>query len=635
MTSHLIWDNVVTYSLQIGLLVGLAGVVPALLRFRLPQAKLAFWHTLLAACLLLPLVRPWRQQIVAATNIQIVTSVAIALPAHAPARSTIPRSELALLLLATGILVRLGWLGVGFRRLRSYRLNSRLLRVHHGCTLLLSNEISSPVTFGWRKPIVLLPASFPEFTERIQDAILCHEMLHVERRDWLFTLTEEVIRAVFWFHPAVWWLLGQIQLSREQAVDRLVIERTDARDEYVDALLAIAGAKPELDMALAPLFLRRRHLKQRVVSIFKEIRMSKTRLFVRLAVGLGILVSACWFVTATFPLAAAPQIVNDAAGVTVDLGATAILHRAPVSYPESARKLGVQGTVVLEATVDRSGNVSDARVMSGPDELRRTALQSVLQWHFGRTAAGSTRAVSITFQLPAAQGTPATETLSQATVQGGRPEVRVKRGGSTEEQRSVAGTMVAEHQEQMKQALQKLQAALVQYRSSSAFVGRALKGVDVLGLSDQITRELLEKLPVHEGDMLDETSHEKIVAAVSEFDEHLLVNLMTAAPGEARLIITAPDFAIRVAAMSAKLIKQPRPSYPPAAKEQRIQGTVRLSAVIAADGTVKHVELISGDPLLSSAAVDAVRQWVYEPTLLNGEPVDVKTEIDVNFTLSQ
>ena len=92
--------------------------------------------------------------------------------------------------------------------------------------LLISDEISSPVTFGFRRPVILLPARFPELERPMQDAILCHEMLHVERRDWLFTVGEEMVRAIFWFHPAIWWLLGEIQLAREQAVDRAVIELT-------------------------------------------------------------------------------------------------------------------------------------------------------------------------------------------------------------------------------------------------------------------------------------------------------------------------------------------------------------------------------------------------------------------------
>ena len=86
---------------------------------------------------------------------------------------------------------------------------------------------------------------------------------------------------------------------------------------------------------------------------------------------------------------------------------------------------------------------------------------------------------------------------------------------------------------------------------------------------------------------------------------------------------------------AAKLIKQPKPVYPPLAKQARIQGMVRFNAVIGQDGTIQNLTLVSGHPLLVPSATEAVRQWVYQPTLLNGEPVEVVTQIDVNFTLSQ
>jgi protein TonB len=66
-----------------------------------------------------------------------------------------------------------------------------------------------------------------------------------------------------------------------------------------------------------------------------------------------------------------------------------------------------------------------------------------------------------------------------------------------------------------------------------------------------------------------------------------------------------------------------------------VQGTVQLSVQIGPDGTVQDVQLLSGHPLLVQAAIDAVKQWVYQPTLLNGNPVSVLTTVDVNFTLSQ
>ena len=84
---------------------------------------------------------------------------------------------------------------------------------------------------------------------------------------------------------------------------------------------------------------------------------------------------------------------------------------------------------------------------------------------------------------------------------------------------------------------------------------------------------------------------------------------------------------------AAKIIRRVSHLYPPMAREARIQGTVRFTAIIGVNGTVMQIQLISGHPLLVQAATDAVRQWTYSPTLVNGVPVEVVTQIDVNFTL--
>lgn len=86
---------------------------------------------------------------------------------------------------------------------------------------------------------------------------------------------------------------------------------------------------------------------------------------------------------------------------------------------------------------------------------------------------------------------------------------------------------------------------------------------------------------------------------------------------------------------AANLIRKVTPQYPPLAKQARVQGTVRFQAIIGKDGTIQNLQMVSGHPLLVPSATDAVKQWLYKPTLLNGEPVEVITQIDVNFTLSQ
>ena len=86
---------------------------------------------------------------------------------------------------------------------------------------------------------------------------------------------------------------------------------------------------------------------------------------------------------------------------------------------------------------------------------------------------------------------------------------------------------------------------------------------------------------------------------------------------------------------AAKLMNKVQPQYPPLARQTRISGTVRLHAIIGKNGGVEQLEVMSGHPLLVQAALDAVRQWKYQATTLNGEPVEVDTTIDVIFSLNQ
>jgi protein TonB len=96
-----------------------------------------------------------------------------------------------------------------------------------------------------------------------------------------------------------------------------------------------------------------------------------------------------------------------------------------------------------------------------------------------------------------------------------------------------------------------------------------------------------------------------------------------------------PPKRIRVggAVSRANLIRQVRPVYPPLARQARIQGTVKLTAIISKTGSIEKLEVLQGHPLLIPAALFAVKQWRYRPTLLNGQPVEVVTQVDVNFTL--
>ncbi len=589
MSTALLCTNLIFYSLQIGLLVGIAGLAPALLRMRSARARLAYYHALLAACLLLPLIQNWKRESVTVTAQIGQSTVAVGAPSPTSSRRW-PLREAALLLLAAGMLVGVGRLGAGFWRLRRLRRTSRpfegALAADIGVTVLVSPEIHSPVTFGFFEPVILLPERFPDLDSRAREAILYHELLHVMRHDWPYTVGEELVRAVFWFHPAIWWLLGEIGLAREETVDREVIERTASREEYVDALLAMAGAGDQPDLALASPFLRKGHLKRRVFSILKEARMSRARLLSAFVTAMVVLASAGWLVTAAFPMMASPQMVVDGAGVIVDLGGATVVHRVSVDYPAAARSGGISGTVTVEAALDAQGNVTDARALGGPAELRRAAIESVLQWHFARSLGGTARQVNITFQ--AAAGAAASQ-----------PRVRF-------------------------------------------LEGRKIKSIEVKGLSEEASKELLSRLPVRAEETLTTDSMNRLLQVVREYDEHLAVNITQTQPEQLAIRIMLKTGAPpppppppslpsgEKLAPRPKITFQVTPAYPPLAKQARIQGVVRFIATIEPDGSVADLKVISGHPLLVQSAIEAVKQWVFEPS-----DAQVITDLDVTFTLSQ
>ncbi|HEX5430573.1 MAG TPA: energy transducer TonB [Bryobacteraceae bacterium] len=108
-------------------------------------------------------------------------------------------------------------------------------------------------------------------------------------------------------------------------------------------------------------------------------------------------------------------------------------------------------------------------------------------------------------------------------------------------------------------------------------------------------------------------------------------------PPPPKVVVKKPTGPVRVGGKVKQpvLIKRINPVYPTLAKSARIQGAVKFTGIIGTDGTIQDLKVVSGHPLLVPAALQAVKQWVYSPTLLNGEPVQVITEITVNFTLSQ
>jgi periplasmic protein TonB len=112
-----------------------------------------------------------------------------------------------------------------------------------------------------------------------------------------------------------------------------------------------------------------------------------------------------------------------------------------------------------------------------------------------------------------------------------------------------------------------------------------------------------------------------------------LGGVLGAAPSDAPTLAAPKRVRVSQGVAQGLLVHKVVPEYPFVAKEAHIQGAVVLQALIAKNGSIENVQVVSGPPQLASAAVQAVKQWRYKPYYLNGQPVEVQTMIDVNFSL--
>jgi TonB family protein len=436
---HFIWQGSV-----VGLLLSIT-----LLPLRRQSAKARYVVSCLALAVLaiLPVATTWflYDQSIPAQNAGSALASPAAAPASPSAATQLPAPWLASLqswalpVWSIGVVVfslRLLWgyvhvwtLGRRGRRADEaiqqtvFRLASQM-RIGRPIRVLISSMSDSPSVVGWVRPIILLPAATLIGLTPVQlEAILAHELAHIKRFDYLVNILQMLAETLLFYHPAVWWTSRRIRIERELCCDDLAVGSCGDAVSYARALSTLERLRlmaPSVVMSSTggPLMYRIQRLVGGASHEYGPSRMPAI-----FAVTLGLLCLALnvnWIqgkpqtAVAKQELARAQNpIVRDAPGVTVDLAASSVIHRTPVGYPESARKQGVAGTVQIEVTLDSSGEVADAKVLSGPEELRRAALQSVLNWHFTSDAGRSTRLVNISFQPPA-PGTEQTFVITDA-----------------------------------------------------------------------------------------------------------------------------------------------------------------------------------------------------------------------------
>src|SRR5262245_61752947 len=520
MNSGLSLYNLVVWIAQVFMITSIGALLPLLFRIEHPRSNLLYFRLLLIVALLLPLIQPIQHDIVILSEAPQASILQADPSADATPQSSTHWQwrDLVLALLVVGFVVRIVWLSGGLWQLG--RLKKSSLALHPvpesiqiaravtktDAVFCISQTIQGPVTFGFLRPVVLLPAAFLDMPEEAQRSIACHELLHVRRNDWLLTMFEEFIASVLWFQPAVWWVVAETRLAREQLVDAAVVSLTVTCESYINTLFSLAKTKWGANFSVAPLFLRKRHLLHRVHALLTEVSMSRMRLLSSYCSIAVILTTAGGLLFVSLPLIGQAEVRRaPAQEATPPQNVPGyVVNRIPISpYPAAAQQKRIEGTVVVELTFNANGEIVDSRVLSGPEELRQAGLQTALQGKYTIDVA-RTLQVLVDFKLPAPG------------------------------QRGTAPVLPN---------------------------GAAVRG-------------------------------------------GVRVDVPPPPPGPIQRI----RIGARVAANN--LITQVAPVYPAEAHQSQVQGAVVLEANINKQGRVDNLRIVSGNPVLTNAAIDAVKQWV-------------------------
>ncbi len=583
--------NLLAYSTQVAVIVLLGCALPALLRLDVPGVRFVYWRVLTVLCLALPWIQqrqvldgsgsPGSAAAAPLASLPSAASTSTALAAVAPINWPV----LIGLLLAAGVVVRLLWMGAGLfylRRLRSAGsempanddMDDLQRALGTRASVRYVAALRQPVTFGMFRPVVLLPDGLRAQAPDIQRAVLAHELVHVRRRDWAWIVGEELVRAALWFHPAIWWLISRVQLAREEVVDEIVVTLTGKRRTYVEALLAFADSTP---LAPAPAFARRRHLFRRMTLISKEAVMSSRRVVVSCAAMALVMAGGSWYAVDAFPMQQA--------------GSGVVISGQPGPLEKAAKPITPENPIprrIVSIPADYPPEIamSGAR---GNVELRVTLDET------GRVA--EVRPIGM-------------------SVRADTPQFNVSFTDAQLSDRSrFLGRVLGE------------QGAAAAVASLDALTRAAVNAVQRWSYEPPADAPISFLVSFRFVPDTETTSAQLAAPPPSRA-------LARSAAGSGNADWTV-DGALRIGGdiKVPKKIRDVRPAYPEEAQAARVTGVVIIEARVGPDGNVTNAHVLRSIPMLDQAALDAVMQWKFTPTLLNGQAVPVIMTMTVNFTL--
>ena len=514
--------------------------------------------------------------------------------------------------------------------------------------LRATRSIAVPVTIGAREPAILLPADWETWDDFKLRAVLAHELAHIRRRDWLVTLAASLNRCVFWFHPLAWWLERRLSALAEQASDDAALRSTGDAPRYARAVLDFAaalqtGGRLTYGLAMA----RTAKVSHRIHRIL-ELTHPRP----------AVIRKRTWLAI----LACALPLVYSAAALQVSQPAP---QPAP---PHGIAQLLIEGNQLSAVEAQQL----EEHLVRDPEDL---AARGKLISYYSAHAIPHPRLEHIFWLIEHHPESEVTIYSSQARAESSPPDYELQKPLWLQQVTAHptdahvlanAGRFLGQTdkfaERDLLQRARQLEPLSPQWATRLAdLFSRAIE----LSFRPSVVPPVDPAFAEAAKAELESSTDATLVGTIGEFlaagppggnppapaqrdfAEYLLnrAQSLDASNPEwsaalARVHENPPSSSggaqrIRVGSevQQGNLIQQPVPVYPPLAKQAHVQGLVRFHLIIGKDGQVSNVTLISGHPLLAGAAQEAVKRWVYRPTLLNGDPIEVATAADVSFTL--
>jgi len=453
------------------------------------------------------------------------------------------------------------------------------LRLSRPIQLLESCLADTPMVLGHFRPIILMPIGLlAGLTSEHIEAILLHELAHIRRFDYLVNLLQRSVEGLLFYNPALWWISRVIRAERENCCDDVAVAISGNAHEYAAALAVLeqnrwSGREPAVAATGGNLVKRIRRL------LYPEgPNGGWTPLF-----GTVILMATA-AVTLLGLQSTSPQ--RSSAAVQSQSDATETSPYFKWLNEDVVYIISDQERVAFKKlTTDEDRKKFIEQFWQQRDPTPGTPENEFQEEHYRRIAFANEHYAS---------GIPGWKT--------DRGRIYITLGPPDEIDAHPSGG----------------QGTPVPFED---WIYRHIEGV-----GDDVTFNFTD--PQLNGEYR---------LTLNPLPANTAVAPATLAPrivSDGRMKPGPDRMRVGASVQQRNLITQVDPIYPPLAMQARIHGVVRFTIVIGKDGRVSNTELVNGHPLLVAAASDAVRQWVYKPTLLNGEPVEVVTQVDVNFTLA-